>query len=425
MIHSFQTILVLSRKDFLRRRRSPLGVLASLSFPLLLSGMLAFVFNGTGDLPRARLLYQDRDGGVAGQLVLTLLAADELSDLIEVVKVGEEGRAMIERGEASALLRVPAGTTDRLADGEAVTFELIRNPEEALLPEIAEQITAILTDVLSLAARTFHDQLEELDPGDVEAIDELSEAELGKLGSALWHVLATAAQYVATPPIGFERVELGDQDGDEDDDATAYAIGIFLFVLPGLSVYALFVIGDQIMRDLLSEGPTGTLRRQLSAPLRAGHVVAAKVLVTAAVATIALLLLAAIAAAMKTGPVDPAGFLVLSLALVLAITGCSALIYGLVTTERQGSVVAGIVYLVMAFAGGSFLPLSRLPESVRAVAPLSPFYWGTQGFQDLLLSEAGLLDVLGHVAVLGGLGLTLLIAGSVFLHRKLQRGILT
>ena len=36
------------------------------------------------------------------------------SDFLEVVEVGEEGRQLIEDDEASALLRIPEGTTGKL-----------------------------------------------------------------------------------------------------------------------------------------------------------------------------------------------------------------------------------------------------------------------------------------------------------------------
>ena len=57
---------------------------------------------------------------------------------------------------------------------------------------------------------------------------------------------------------------------------------------------------------------------------------------TAVVAGIALLILAAFAAVLAPEPVDLAGFAALSLALVLAVTGFSALIYSLARTESQG-----------------------------------------------------------------------------------------
>jgi len=414
-------VWLLLGKDLLRRRRSPLGVLAMIAFPLVFSGMMALAFGG-GDAkpPRARLLLENLDGGLAGGLIKSFLTADQVSDFLEVVEVGEEGRRMIADGEASALLSIPEGTTGRLFDGEPVALEMIRNPAQTILPEIAEQTAAMLADVLSLAAGVLHSQVDRLALGSIEEIGDLSEQDFGRLAAALRPVLTKAGKYLSEPPLALEVATLG-EEAEEPAAGASIAAMIVLLVLPGISVYALFVIGDQMMRDVLTEARLGTLRRQLSAPVTGGQIIAAKVLLTAVVAGIALLILAAFAAFLAPQPVDLAGFALLSLALVLAVTGCSALIYSLVRTESQGGTVSALIYLALAFSGGSFVPLDNMPAVVRAVAPLSPFYWGTLGFRDLL-NGAGLSSVLTPVAILGGLGLLGLAAGAFLLQRKVLRG---
>jgi ABC-2 type transport system permease protein len=114
----------------------------------------------------------------------------------------------------------------------------------------------------------------------------------------------------------------------------------------------------------------------------------------------------------------------LSLALVLAITGYSALVYGATRTVRQGATVSGVLMLVFAFLGGAFFSISSLPPGVRRVAPVSPFYWGTSGYQALLAPEGSLASVLPNVAVLAGLGALALAAGASLLRSKLGRGAL-
>ena len=142
---------------------------------------------------------------------------------------------------------------------------------------------------------------------------------------------------------------------------------------------------------------------------------------TAVVAGVVLLILAAITAFLADVAVDLPAFAILSLSLVLAVTGFAALIYGAARTENQGTTAAAVIYLTMAFSGGSFVPLNSMPAALRGIAPISPFYWGTSGFQSLL-DEGGLADVLQNVAILGGLGLALLVAGSFLLQRKVLRG---
>ncbi len=414
-------VLLLLRKDLLRCWRSPLGVLAMLAFPLVFSGMMALAFGGSDSgLPRARLLVEDLDGGLAGGLIQSFLGADQVSEFLETVKVGAEGRQMIEDGEASALLVIPAGTTAALAGGEPVTLEMVRNPSQTILPEIAEQVAAVMVDVLGVGARVLRSQAEGLELGAIESVDDLGDEDFARLAISLRGLFTKGASYVAEPPIAFEAATL-DEEEEEAEGGASTTVMILLFVLPGISVYALFVIGDQMMRDVLTEARLGTLKRQLSAPVTGGQILFAKVLLTAIVASIALVILATFAATLAPEPVDLPGFALLSLALVLAVTGFSALIYSLVRTEAQGGAVTGLLYVALAFSGGSFVPLDNMPAVVRGIAPVSPFYWGTRGFQDLL-TGGGLEAVLAPVAILGGLGLVGLVAGSILLQRKVRRG---
>src|SRR4029453_6717416 len=131
---------------------------------------------------------------------------------------------------------------------------------------------------------------------------------------------------------------------EEKKDGQSPVSAIFLFVLPGVSVYALFLVADLTMRDLIAEGSAGTLRGQLAGPIRASTLVAAKAVSAAVLCGIALLVLAAVGAVVLRGGVDPLGFVVLAAALVLAVTGTSAALYGFARNEQRGSTVTGGVY---------------------------------------------------------------------------------
>jgi ABC-2 type transport system permease protein len=197
---------------------------------------------------------------------------------------------------------------------------------------------------------------------------------------------------------------------------------IFLAVLPGVAVYALFLVADNGMRDVLAEGTLGTMRRQLAGPIGTGTLLTAKAVYAGVLALLALAVFSAVAAAfLRTVPSIP-GYLLLSLALILAVVGCSALVYGIAGTERKGATFASAVYLAMGFLGGSFVDVANLPPFMQAIARWTPFYWATTGYRTLLEKGGGLSDVLPSVAVLALLGAALLLAGSFFLHKTVQRG---
>jgi ABC-2 type transport system permease protein len=182
------------------------------------------------------------------------------------------------------------------------------------------------------------------------------------------------------------------------------------------------MLGDIAMRDVLVEGRSGTLRRQLNAPVTVWELIVAKALYAACLATVSLLLLAGIGWIAAGGTVDPGGFLLLSAALVLAITGFAAAIYGVARTERQGATLSSALLLLFAFIGGSFIQLESLPGAVQRLAPLTPFYWGTTGYRTLI--EGGSLPaILGNAAVLAAIGFPLLLIGAGLLRRKVAAGV--
>ncbi len=419
-----RTVVRLVTKDLLRRVRAPLAIVVTLAFPVLFAGMLALVFGGGEDpVPKVRLLVEDRDGGLLANALESAFTSRQLGRLFELRNVKEgEGRGLIEQGEASALLVLPEGLTRDFLDGKPVRFELVRNPAEGILPEIAEQVTLVLVDVLDGGARVLREPLDRLRPlleeGGAAPTDEVVAA----LSLEFKRAIETAGAFVLPPAIALEGA-FGSGAGEEGAAESESPTGtIFLFVLPGVAVYALFMVGDGAMRDIVTEAQEGTLRRQLAGPVGAGTILFAKVVFTSLVALLALLILSGVGAFFVSGPVDLAAFALVSLAIVLAVSGASAAIYGFARTERLGATLASVLYLAFAFTGGSFVPLGSLPAALRAVAPVSPFYWGTTAFQRILSSGAGVRDVLGSVAILAGLGTVLLAAGSWALTRAVRKG---
>jgi ABC-type multidrug transport system permease subunit len=152
-----------------------------------------------------------------------------------------------------------------------------------------------------------------------------------------------------------------------------------------------------------------------------GTFVLGKAVFTAVLSLAAIVVLSIVGLLAGGGSADPLGFLVLSVALTLAVTGASATLYGFARSERLGTTLASVVYLVFGFAGGSFIPLESLPASVRAFSPLTPFYWGTQGYRSLA-GGAGLADILPNAGALAGFGVVLLAIGIRALGRTVRRG---
>lgn len=397
-----------------------------IAFPLIYAGMLALAFGGDSGPPKASILVMNADQDLVGGLLLTLATSDQSAEYFKVTEVETEaeGRQRMEKGDASALLIIPEGLSDAVFNGQSATFQMVRNPAQSILPEVAEQATRVLVDGLSSVSRLLSQTMNDLPVdslSDLEDIRNLDDAGVVLLTRVFDRRLRTAAEEIMDPSLSLEVTQKGEEEPSDAGDSLVQAI--FLLMLPGVSVYALFLIGDIVMRDVLQESTMGTLQRIASAPVSLRQVILAKGVVTFCIAGFALLSLAIIATLVMENPVHVGAFLALAAALLVAVTGFAAAIYGLTSSERQGATVAGAVYLFMAFLGGSFIPVSQLPASLQRIAPASIFFWGTDGFRALLEDSAGIRELIPHLAVLLGVGGLLVVVGSTLLSRRLEKGL--
>jgi ABC-2 type transport system permease protein len=415
-------------KDLKRQLRSPLGLIAALAFPLIFAGMIALAFGkGEGSFPKVRMLVANEDDGLLAGGLASAFTSKQASKVFDGRTVtAAEGRALMEKGEASALLTIPKGFTKDVLDGKPVTLRLLRNPSEGILPEIAEQTTGTLTDILDGGRRLFDKPLADLRPF-LEADGKApADADVIATSLAIKRAIEGMSDLIFPPAIALEsemfgNVEAAPQPAGKKQQRETPAV-IFLFVLPGVAVYGLFLVADQGMRDVMAERTLGTLRRQLAGPVGPGTIVLGKAVYTAVLAGGAIVVITGVGAAVLSTPVSISGFLLLSFALVLAVTGTTAVIYGVARTERQASTLANMIFLAMGFLGGGFIRVEGLPTAVRGIAPFTPLYWGTQGYRALLENGADARGVATQVGVLALMGIVLLGIGVVALRRTARRG---
>ena len=413
-------------KDLLRKMRSPLGLIVVLSFPLIFAGMIALAFGRGDGIPKVRMLVANEDDGLLANVVASVFTSQQASKYFDGKTVtAAHGRALMEDGKASALLTIPKGFTKDVLDGKPVTLTLLRNPAEGILPEIAEQTVGALTDILDGGRRVFDKPLADIRPFFENDGKAPADADIIAISLAVKRGIEGMSDVVFPPVIVLESEMFGNvkaapqKEEKRKGDAPS---SIFLLVLPGIAVYGLFLVADQGMRDVMTERTLGTLRRQLAGPIAPESIILGKAVYTAALAVVAIVVIGGVGAAVLSTPVSIPAFVLLSGALVLAVTGTTAVVYGVARTERQASTLGNMIFLAMGFLGGGFIRVEGLPPAVRGIAPFTPLYWGTQGYRALLENGAGIAGVATHVGVLALMGTVFLGIGAAALRRTARRG---
>ncbi|MBP6875657.1 MAG: ABC transporter permease [Candidatus Eisenbacteria bacterium] len=458
-----RTILAMIRKDLLRRMRAPLAPLVFLLFPFLFSGLIALAFGSGGEerRPRFKLAVVDEDKGFVAGLVRGALEQEQAAEYLEASESSlEDALASIARNRIAGAIVIPAGFTDAVWKGEPAHLRVIRNPAQSAGPVAVEETAELLAlflngagDLLAepigrirsamsegdanVSAQTPGGQSPGAQPPTAQTPSALMHAmhdtQVAEIAVTTGHVFDSAGRFLLPPRIHIEKADApgvpvpaignakrANENASADESRFAQ---IFRYVLPGMAAFALFILAIGLTADIFTERRLGTLSRQIAAPIRTLHLILGKMGATLVVGMIVALLMAVIGGALLGIRANLLTFALLALAFLFAVTAFVTLIYSLARNEQRGGTFASIVLMIMAFLGGSFIPLESLPAFARALSPFTLNYWATRGFQTLLFTKGGgVSDIAAPLAVFAGVGAASAVAGAWLLQRLLRRG---
>lgn len=404
------------RRDLNRYRRNPVRTALLFSLPLVMASVFALVFGGGGvDAISIRVLLWDEDDSIFSMLAGGAANSSVSESDIDLVPVGPEGLTMMEHGEASALIHIPAGFIDDFLGGVPTAIEIVKNPSERFLPQVVEEGAGIGAAVLSAASRTFRPELVQL-KALMDGDGFPSDLAVGTLGGGVNGRFRSLEPILFPPVIGLEKVTVTDADRDPEPES------ILAYFLPGLAVMGVFFLSQSATRDILRDRESGLLRHLLTAPVSPSDYLLGKCLTVLIVSGVGfgLLILIGVASGVSWGP--PAAVALLATATAVASSGTLLLIMSLVGTERQGDALTTIVIISWSMLGGAFVPIDQLPDFLRPVSATTMVFWATDAFNTLVLRGGGLADIILNVTVLLGAGCAFLVVGALLLGRRIRAG---
>ena len=178
--------------------------------------------------------------------------------------------------------------------------------------------------------------------------------------------------------------------------------------VPAYSLLAIFLLVVPLSSTFIKERDQGSLARLESMPVPAGVVIGGKILPYLAINLLQVALCFAVGRfllpmlggeALRFGN-SIAGMIVLSLAAGLAAIGFGLLVALFARTTEQATAFGATAVLLLAALGGIMVPKMVMPPQLQAVAAYSPLGWALDGFLDLFVRNANLVDVLPRVAAL-------------------------
>ncbi len=412
--------------DIRRRLKNPVSIILMLLIPVSMTLIIGLVFGPEGDvdMPKIKVLLVDNDGGFFGGFLRQGMQQGELGDMLDITEVSAaEGEEMMSGGKASALIEIPEGFTTSVLDGKAAQLRLVKNPSEAFLPIVVEEITKTMAVLLDGGTRIFNGPMARVRSiADQDGWPAASDMEEVMDGAKNGVVLAYP--YIADSLITFtDEVAALPDSVSKVDDPVVSDFNIFAYVMPGAMMIGLLFIVELVLRDLLRERKAGTLKRILAAPVTTGQAVAGKVGAAFVITMISCLLLLAVSGlgfGVDLG--DPLALFLQTVTTIMMCTGIMTFLYGAIKNERAADAVMSLVIIGMSLFGGSMVPIEQMPPSLQAAGRFSPVFWAADGMKQIFLFDAGVYDIRTNLLILSLIGILTIIPGSLLIRARISKG---
>jgi ABC-2 type transport system permease protein len=410
-------VLLLARKDFLRKWRNPVVIVGFMLMPLVFSFLFGLIF-GRGEeaaLPRIPVLAVDKDESFVSRLFLTALSQGELKSLISLKPVEEsQGQKMMDKGKASALLIIPEKFGQDIWEGRTAEIRLLKNPAEQYLPQVVEEITDTAALLFSSLLSVFGDELG-LIKGYVET-KEFTDQEAAFLSQKIKKRIEGVSKYVLPPVISLKQETFRTERQESPMSVQSYT-------LPAMALMFLLFVCNVVFEDIIREREMGTLLRMSLSPLRTAEFVWSKIFVSMAIGmlcTATLIILGTIIFGISWGDWLTVFFIILAVNVLVA--GFISVFYSFVRTERQAGAVMSSVFIVMSLLGGSMIPVENFPAAVQRISRLTVNYWGIQAFYKAMHGRR-FYEMAPHLLGILAAGVLLSLVGSSLINGKLRRGL--
>ncbi|GAA1649209.1 ABC transporter permease [Georgenia ruanii] len=382
------TVAGVELRRFLRDRSN---IFFAFIFPLLLVVLIGSQF-GAGAM-QGRAAVAGADTALRGALVAALQDDDVAVTLAEPDVVREQ----LARGRTDAGILVSDEAAAAYDAGEPAQLEVIAGSQadaQAVVQRVRTAVQALATEQAQLAA---------LVAAGIPAADART-------------ALADAAGAVSAPQV---RVT------DVDEVAQAFS-GLGQFDLGAGTMTLLFVFLTSLAGSatLIQARRYGVVSRVLSAPVSTGQLVAGQAIGRWVIAFFQGAYVMAGSSLLFSVSWGSIGLSLLVLAVFSVVSAAAGMVIGSVMDNDGAATGIGVgAALILGALGGCMVPLEVFPDTLRAVANVTPHAWAYEAFAQIQRHEGTLADVLPQLGVLAAMAAVLLGLGAWLLRRSLARAL--
>ena len=397
-------IIDIAIKDLRRSFRSSSALIFMFGLPLMVTGLFYFMFGniargGEFSLPATRVIVSNMDEGgpkfqvnpknipggrqadTMGDLVVSILQSDEMTDLIEVSFASdpESARAAVDRQAAQVALIIPADFSQQFADldGQA-SIEFYQDPTLTIGPAIMRSILNRFMDGMSgvkIAVNTFMD---EASPEDYHLV--------GQVVDQYLRVSLATIEDLEGEMLDVRRLSKTAQDQQAEEQNML--LKIISPIMGGMMVFYAFFTGASAAQSILREEEERTLPRLFTTPTSQTAILTGKLLSVfsmVGVQVIVLLIAARLIFGIRWG--DPQPMVLTAVGIIFIASSFGIFINSLFKTTKQAGVLFGGVLTVTGMLGMIPIFARGLPSADRlanGVSLLVPQGWAIRSLTQTL-----------------------------------------
>ncbi|HMK06729.1 MAG TPA: ABC transporter permease, partial [Flavobacterium sp.] len=178
--------------------------------------------------------------------------------------------------------------------------------------------------------------------------------------------------------------------------------------VPAWTLFAIFFIVIPLSINMVKEKTQGTFVRLRTNPVSNGIVLGGKTIMYLIICMIQFYMMVAVAVFLfphlGLPPLNIEGKLFLTSVVALfagfAAIGLGILIGTVAKTQEQSAPFGATITMILAAVGGVWVPVFAMPKVMQIIALSSPMNWGLSAFYDVLLRNAGIVDILREIGLL-------------------------
>lgn len=183
--------------------------------------------------------------------------------------------------------------------------------------------------------------------------------------------------------------------------------------VPAYSLFAMFFLVIPLSGTFIKERMEGSLLRLKSMPVPSWIPIAGKIVPFFIVNQIQIFIIFMVGIYLMPhiggDRLDignsPLGIILITFASSIAAIGYGLMVAVFCKTSEQATTFGGVSVIIMAAIGGIMVPKFVMPPVMQEIANFSPLSWGLEGFLDIFVRGAGVMDIIPEFLMLNVFGL--------------------